>query len=104
MDEDAPADAKLGQVQFRASALFLLQRDIQTMAWACSGVLGGLPLVVIKQGHEVEGMDDLQSTIVSALRLLVAEAGVVDPASGAFRELSTALKQWQARESELPTE
>ena len=64
------------------------------MAWACSGVLGGLPPVVIKQGRKVEGIDDFQGTIVSALRLLVAEAGVVDPASGAFRELSTALARW----------
>lgn len=69
------------------------------MAWACSGVLGGLPLVVIEQGCEVEGMGDFQGTIVSALRLLVAEAGVVDPASGAFRELRAALARWQARES-----
>ena len=47
--------------------------------WACSGVLGGLPRVVIEPGREVEGMDHFQGTIVSALRLPVAEAGVVDP-------------------------
>ena len=104
LDGDASSEDKLGQVQFRASALYLLQRDVQTITWACSGVLGGLPPVVIKQGRKVEGIEDFQGTIVSALRLLVAEAGVVDPASGAFRELSAALKQWQARESEAEAE
>ena len=104
LEGDASSEDKLGQVQFRASALFLLQRDIQTMAWACSGVLGGLPPVVIEQGREVEGIDHFQDTIVSALRLLLAEAGVVDPASGAFRELSTSLARWQARESEAAGE
>jgi len=90
----------LGKVRFRASALYLLQRDVQTIAWACSGVLGGLPPVVIEQGREVDGIDLFQGTIVSALRLLVAEAGVVDPASGAFRDLHAALARWQARESQ----
>ena len=48
----------------------------------------------------MESIDGFSCSIVSALRLLVAEAGVVDPASGAFRELRAALAQWQARESE----
>jgi hypothetical protein len=104
LEGDTPADEKLDKVQFRAAALYLLQRDVQTMAWACSGVLGGLPPVVNEQGREVEGIDDFQGTIVSALRLLVAEAGVVDPASGAFLELSTALALWQAREGEAAGE
>ena len=100
IEEDIPAETRLGKVQFRASALYLLQRDVQTIAWACSGVLGGLPPVVIEQGREVEGINDFQGTIVSALRLLVAEAGMVDPASAAFRELHAALVRWQERESE----
>ena len=104
LEEDIPTDAKLGKARFRAAALYLLQRDVQTMAWACSGVLGGLPPVVIEQGREVDGIDHFQGTIVSALRLLVAEAGVVDPASSAFRELDAALDQWQARESEAAVE
>ena len=99
LEGSTTADAKLESFRFRAAALYLLQRDVQTMAWACSGVLGGLPPVVIEQGHEVERIGHFQGTIVSALRLLVAEAGVVDPASGAFRELRAALAQWQARES-----
>jgi len=104
LEEDIPADAKLGKVQFRAAALYLLQRDVQTIAWACSGVIGGLPPVVIEQEPEMESIDHFQGSIVSALRLLVAEAGVVDPASAAFHELRAALARWQARESDAATE
>ena len=39
--KDTSAEAKLGQVQFRASALYLLQRDVQTIVWTCSSVIGG---------------------------------------------------------------
>ena len=104
LGEDVPADAKLGQVQFRAAALYLLQRDVQTIAWACSGVIGGIPPVVIEQEPEAESIEGFDGSVVSALRLLVAEAGVVDPVSGAFRELRAALARWQARESEAAAE
>ena len=100
LEENAPAEARLGKVQFRASALYLLQRDVQTIAWACSSKIGRLPQVVIEQEPEVENIAGFSGSIVSALRLLVAEAGVVDPASGAFRELHAALVRWQARENE----
>ena len=55
LEEDTPADAKLGKVQFRAAALYLLQRGVQTIAWACSAVIGGVPPVVIEQDADVEG-------------------------------------------------
>ena len=60
--------------------------------------------VVIEQERKVESADSFDGSIVSALRLLVAEAGVVDPESGAFRELHAALVGWQARESEAAVE
>ena len=100
LEGDASSEDKLGQVQFRASALYLLQRDVQTVAWACSAVLGGVPQVVIEQESDTEGIEGFGGSIVSALRLLVPEAGVVDPASAAFNELRAALVRWQARESE----
>jgi hypothetical protein len=104
LQENTSADAKLGKVQFRASALYLLQRDVQTIAWACSSVIGGIPPVVIEQEPEIESIEGFDGSIASVLRLLVAEAGVVDPASGAFRELRAALSRWQARESEAGAE
>ena len=104
LEGNASAEDRLGQVQFRASALYLLQRDVQTITWACASVIGGAPQVVIEQEPDTKGIEGFGGSIVSALRLLVPEAGVVDPASGAFRELSAALKQWQARESEAATE
>jgi hypothetical protein len=104
LEKNASTEAKLGQVQFRASALYLLQRDVQTIAWACSSVIGGVPHVEIEQEPEMESIEGFSGSIVSALRLLVAEAGVVDPASGAFRELDAALTRWQARESQAATE
>ena len=67
-------------------------------------MIGGLPQVVIEQELEVESIEGFDGSIVSALRLLVAEAGVVDPASGVFRELRAALATWQARESEAAGE
>ena len=100
VEKDIPADAKLESIRFRDSALYLLQRDVQTIAWACASVLGGLPQVVIGQEQETEGIEGFGGSIVSALRLLVAEAGVVDPASGGFRELHAALARWQERERE----
>ena len=74
--------------------------DVQTIAWACASVIGGLPQAVIEQEPEMESIDGFDGSIVSALRLLVADAGVVDPASGAFRELRASLARWQGRESE----
>ena len=59
---------------------------------------------MIEQEPDTEGVEGFGGSTVSALRLLVAEASVVDPASGAFLELSTALGRWQERESEAATE
>jgi len=64
LEEDTPADKKLGQVQFRAAPLYLLQRDVQTIAWACSGVIGGIPPVVIEEEPEVESIDCVFRAIV----------------------------------------
>lgn len=98
LEKDAPVEATLKTARFRAAALYLLQRDVQTITWACSSVIGGLPQVVIEREPDTEGIEGFGGSIVSALRLLVAEAGVVDPASRTFLELSTALALWQARE------
>jgi hypothetical protein len=104
LEKDTPADGKLEAARFRAAALYLLQRDVQTIAWACSPVISGLPSVVIEQELEIESIEGFGGSVVSALRLLVAEAGVVDPASEAFRELRAALGRWQAKEREAAAE
>jgi hypothetical protein len=62
----------LGKAKPRAAALYLLQRDVQTMAGARSGVLGGLPQVVFEQEPDTEGIEGFGGQIVSAPRLLVA--------------------------------
>ena len=57
--------------------------------WQVLGIyLGGA--WVARQGVEA---------LISGLGLLVSEAGVIDPASGALRELAAALAGWQARQS-----
>jgi hypothetical protein len=100
LEKDSSLSDKLAQVQFRASALYLLQRDVQMITWACASVLRGVTSVFIEQEPEMENIEGFRGSVVSALRLLVAEAGVVDPASKTFLELSTALGRWQARESD----
>jgi hypothetical protein len=103
--QDYPvANTKLGNLGFRAAALYLLHGDVQTTARACSDGLGGLLSIVVEPEREEEGIKDCQGAIVSALRLLVVEAGIVEPASGALPEPSTAVAHWRARERKAAME
>jgi len=44
----------------------------QTIEWAWSSVIGGLPQVVIEEGREVESIGGFHGSTVSAPRLLTA--------------------------------
>ena len=73
---------------------------LNRLSYSSADTVTGRASNVIEQEPKMESIEGFGGSIVSALRLLVPEAGVVDPGSGAFRELSTALRQSQAKESE----